>query len=88
MNQMLRKLPKHFSQLNHVPIFYKNVTIENFEPIPGALTVKLDQRALKTPDEHKYFLRSRVLAEIVRKEFLNQREYILPTTMPIVTILL
>lgn len=82
----IRLLRRNFSlnKLNHIPIFYKKVTVSP-DPDSQNFLVQLDGRTPKTSDGHKLKLPSQTLAEIIKHEFELQQDYIIITTMPIVT---
>lgn len=68
--------------------FYKNAAVEEYQPEEGLdfegthWTVTLDGKKLKTPDGHRFFVPSKILAEIVAMEFNSQVDYLKTSSMP------
>ena len=76
----------NISTVHHVRKFYKEVKVVPFDDgSETSFTVKLDDRTMKTADGHKYFVPSETLAHIVAMEFYSQKDYIISSSMPLVS---
>jgi chaperone required for assembly of F1-ATPase len=74
--------------LHHVKKFYKNATVVPYSDASGqhlGYSVKLDKKSLSTADGHRYFVPNAWLAHLVSLEFLSQKDYIVSTSMPLVS---
>jgi ATP synthase F1 complex assembly factor 2 len=72
-------------KLNHLSKFYKKVNILQLDN-ESHYCVTLDDKKLKTPDRHVLKTPSLEVAHVVQNEFRSQREYIIPSTLPMVTV--
>lgn len=75
-----------FQTLQQIKKFYKNVNLENFADAPKEnhkYIIKLDNKIVKTPNKNTLAAPTEELGLAVAAEFLVQKEYLKPATMPL-----
>jgi len=72
-------------KLNHLTKFYKKVNIFQLD-CDAHYCITLDDKKLKTPERHVLKTPSLEVAHIVANEFRSQKDYIMPSTLPMVTV--
>jgi len=86
LTYLVKRGVSSFQTLQLVKKFYKNVTLENFANAPfqnHKYIVKLDGRNVKTPNKNVLATPTEALGLAVAAEFLVQKEFLKPATMPL-----
>jgi len=86
LSTFIKRGVSSFQTLQLVKKFYKNVTLESFNNAPfqnHKYIVKLDGRQVKTPNKNTLATPTESLGLAVAAEFLVQREFLKPPTMPL-----
>lgn len=73
------------SPMHLIRKFYRSVSLEPFDNEKQGYYVKLDNNKVKTQELRPLVIKSLELASMVKFEFLSQQEYIIQSTMPIVS---
>jgi chaperone required for assembly of F1-ATPase len=72
-------------KLNHLNKFYKQVSIIRLDDTNFSVT--LDNKKLKTPERNIVKTPSFEVAHLIQNEFRSQTDYIIPATLPMVSLI-